>query len=113
MMASLYQSSSRSSAVTGSSDASIDDSSFRASSRQTAKERGGIVTSAAGRGALDRLNCFVHGDAIDMEKTSRFACGKGDAPGDPYRKPLAGRWFPGNAGAACELNTAILFPYLV
>jgi hypothetical protein len=38
------------------------------------------VESAAGCGALDSLSCFVHGDAIDMEKTSRFDCGKGDAP---------------------------------
>ena len=57
------------------------------------------MESAAGRGALDSLNCFVHGDAIDMETTSRFDRGKGDAP-DPYRKPLAGHWFPGNAGDA-------------
>ena len=46
-----------------------------------------------------------------MEKTSRFDCGKGDAP-NLYRKPLAGYWFPGNAGDAIELNTAILLPYL-
>src|SRR3982074_2458237 len=55
------------------------------------------MKSAAGRGALDSLSCFVHGDAIDMEITSHFDCGKGDAP-DIYRKPLAGHWFPGNAG---------------
>ena len=55
------------------------------------------MESAAGRGALDSLSCFVHGDAIDMEMTSRFVCGKGDAP-DLYRKPLAGHWFPGNGG---------------
>ena len=46
-----------------------------------------------------------------MEMTSRFDRRKGDAP-DLYRKPLAGHWFPGNAGAACELNTAIPFLYL-
>ena len=67
--------------------------------RQRKSRRARIVESAAGRGALDSLNCFVHGDAIDMEMTSRFVCGKGDAP-DPYRKPLAGHWFPGNAGDA-------------
>ena len=69
------------------------------------------MESAAGLGALDSLSCFVHGDAIDMETTSRFDCGKGDAP-DLYRKPLAGHWFPGNAGVALELNTAILFLHL-
>jgi hypothetical protein len=63
------------------------------------------------RGALDRLNSFVHGDAVDMKKTSRFCCGKGDVP-DIYTKPLAGHWFPGNPGDATELNTAILFLYL-
>jgi len=71
------------------------------------------MESAAG--TLDSLSCFVHGDAIDMEATSRFDRGKGDAPDlyrDLYRKPLAGHWFPGNAGDATELNTAILFPYL-
>jgi len=62
-------------------------------------------------GALDSLSCFVHGDATDMEMTSRFVCGKGDAP-DLYTKPLTGHWFPGNAGDASELNTAILLPYL-
>jgi hypothetical protein len=30
------------------------------------------MESAAGRSALDSLSCFVHGDAIDMESTSRF-----------------------------------------
>ena len=69
------------------------------------------MEGAAGCGALDSLGCFVHGDAIDMEATSRFDCGKGDAP-DLYRKPLAGHWFPGNAGDALELNTAILFLHL-
>ena len=69
------------------------------------------MESAIGRGALDRLNCFVHGDAIDMEMTSRFAGLKGDVP-DLYTKPLAGHWFPGNAGVALELNTAILFLHL-
>jgi hypothetical protein len=69
------------------------------------------MESTAGLGALDSLSCFVHGDAIDMETTSRFDCGKGDAP-DLYRKPRAGHWFPGNAGAALELNTAILFLHL-
>jgi hypothetical protein len=34
------------------------------------------LESAAGYSALDSLSCFVHGDAIDMERTSRFACGK-------------------------------------
>jgi hypothetical protein len=34
---------------------------------------------SAARSALDSLSCFVHGDAIDMEKTSRFVCGKRDA----------------------------------
>src|SRR5580692_6502814 len=38
------------------------------------------MKSAAGCGALDSLSCFVHGDAIDMEATSRFLCGKGDVP---------------------------------
>jgi hypothetical protein len=57
------------------------------------------------------LSCFVHGDAIDMEITSRFDRGKGDAP-NLYRKPLGWHWFPGNAGDALELNTAILFLYL-
>jgi hypothetical protein len=28
------------------------------------------MENAAGRGALDSLSCFVHGDAIDMEMTS-------------------------------------------
>jgi hypothetical protein len=73
------------------------------------------MESAAGRGALDSLSCFVHGDAIDMEATSRFDRGKGDAPDlyrDLYRKPLAGHWFPGNAGDALELNTAILLLHL-
>ena len=70
------------------------------------------MEGAAGGGALDSLSCFVHGDAIDMRITSRFDCGKGDAP-DKDRKPLAGHWFPGNAGDATELNTAILFLYLV
>ena len=57
------------------------------------------MESAADRRALDSLSCFVHGDAIDMEMTSRFDCGKGDVP-DIYRKPLAGYWFPENAGDA-------------
>jgi hypothetical protein len=52
------------------------------------------MESAAVRGALDSLSCLVHGDAIDMEMTSRFDCGKGDAP-DLYRKPFTGHWFPG------------------
>src|SRR5229473_3259161 len=43
------------------------------------------MEGAAGCSALDSLSCFVHGDAIDMEKTSRFVCGKGDAP-DLYTK---------------------------
>ena len=43
-----------------------------------------------------------------MKKTPRFGCGKGDVP-DIYTKPLAGHWFPGNAGDGAELNTAILF----
>jgi hypothetical protein len=55
------------------------------------------MESAAGRDALDSLSCFVHGDAIDMETTSRFFSGKGDAP-DLYTKPLARQWFPGTAG---------------
>jgi hypothetical protein len=38
------------------------------------------MKSAASSGALDSLSCFVHGDAIDMEATSRFLCGKGDVP---------------------------------
>jgi hypothetical protein len=46
-----------------------------------------------------------------MDMTSRFDCGKGDAA-NPYRKPLAGHWFPGNAGATRELNTVILLPHL-
>jgi hypothetical protein len=66
------------------------------------------MENAADRGALDSLSCFVHGDAIDMEITSRFDCGKGDAP-NLYRKPLGWHWFPGNARDALELNTAILF----
>src|SRR6202140_5852334 len=36
------------------------------------------LKSAAGHGALDRLSCFVHGDAIEMEATSRFDRRKGD-----------------------------------
>src|ERR1700759_5056225 len=51
------------------------------------------AASAADCSALDRLSCFVHGDAIDMEITSRFPRGKGDASAI-YRKPLAGHWFP-------------------
>ena len=62
-------------------------------------------------GALDSLRCFVHDDVTDMEMTSRFVRGKRDAP-DLYRKPFAGHWFPGNAGDASELNTAILLPHL-
>jgi hypothetical protein len=69
------------------------------------------MKSADGGGALDSLSCFVHGDAIDMDITSRFDCGKGDAA-NPYRKPLAGYWFPGNAGATRELNTVILLLHL-
>jgi hypothetical protein len=46
-----------------------------------------------------------------MGMTSRSDWGKGDVP-NIYTKPLAGHWFPGNAGDATELNTAILFPYL-
>ena len=46
-----------------------------------------------------------------MEMASRFGCGKGDVP-DIYTKPLAGHWFPGNAGDGSELNTAILFLHL-
>ena len=69
------------------------------------------MKSAAGRGALDSLSCFVHGDAINMDMTSRFDCGKGDAA-NTYRKPLAGHWFPGNAGATRELNTVILLLHL-
>jgi hypothetical protein len=34
------------------------------------------MEGAAGRGALDSLSCFVHGDAIDMGMTSRFDCVK-------------------------------------
>ena len=69
------------------------------------------MKSAAGRGALDSLSCLVHGDAIDMDMTSRFDCGKGDAA-NTYRKPLAGHWFPGNAGDTGELNTVILLLHL-
>jgi hypothetical protein len=69
------------------------------------------MESAADCGALDSLSCFVHGDAIDMERTSRFFCGKRDAP-DLYTKPFAGHWFPGNARYRTELNTAILFLHL-
>src|SRR3954462_4384922 len=43
MIASLYQSSSPSSVVTGSSVASMDDRRFIAPSRQTAKEQGGVA----------------------------------------------------------------------
>ena len=67
--------------------------------------------NAAGHGALDRLNCFVHGDAIDREITSRFVCGKGDAPDiHKSRSPAIGS--PGNCGDAGALNSAILLPYL-
>jgi hypothetical protein len=69
------------------------------------------MKGAAVRGALDSLSCFVHGDAIDMEMTSRFVCGKGDVP-DIYTKPFVGQWFPGNGGDASELTTAILFLHL-
>jgi hypothetical protein len=69
------------------------------------------MESAANRGALDSLSCFVHGDAIVMEKTSRFVCGKRDVS-DLYTKPFAGYWFPGNVGDGSELNTAILFLHL-
>ena len=69
------------------------------------------MESAADCGALDSLSCFVHGDAIDMEWTSRFVCGKGDVP-DLYTKPFTGHWFPGNVGDGSELNTAILFLHL-
>ena len=62
-------------------------------------------------GTLDSLSCFVHGDAIDMEMTSRFVCGKGDVP-DIYTKPFVGQWFPGNGGDARELTMAILFLHL-
>src|SRR5580692_4898670 len=37
------------------------------------------MENPAGCGALDSLSCFVHGDAIDMETTSRFGSGKRDA----------------------------------
>jgi 4-alpha-glucanotransferase len=47
-----------------------------------------------------------------MEATSRFLCGKGDAP-DIYTKPLAAHWFPGNTGDGSELSTAILFLHLM
>src|SRR5664279_1647148 len=70
------------------------------------------MKSAAGCGALDSLSCFVHGDAIDMEATPRFLCGKGDVP-DIYTKPLAAHWFPGNAGDNSELSTAIFFLHLM
>jgi hypothetical protein len=48
--------------------------------------------SAADSGVLDRLNCFVHGDAIAMEMTSRFDRAK-RRRFQGY-KPLVGRWFP-------------------
>ena len=69
------------------------------------------MESAAYCGALDSLSCFVHGDATDMEMTSRFICGKRDAS-NLYTKPLDGHWFPGNALDGRELNTAILFLHL-
>ena len=68
------------------------------------------MEGSAGRGGLDSLRCFVHGDADDMEKASRFGCGTGDVS-NIYTKPPAGHWFPGNAGDAIELNTAILLSH--
>ena len=69
------------------------------------------MKSAACCGALDSLNCFVHGDAIEIVNTPHSMIRERDAP-DPYRKPLAGHWFPGNAGEGKELDTAILFLHL-
>src|SRR6266404_4800087 len=65
------------------------------------------MKSAADRGALDSLSCFVHGDAIDMETTSLFDCGKGDVP-DIYRSRSPGIGSRGTPGIA-ESKTAILF----
>src|SRR5215510_12408742 len=59
---------------------------------------------------LDSLICFGHGDAATaMEMTPRSP--KGDAP-DLYRKPLAGRWFQGNAWWRGALSPPISFLYL-
>ena len=98
-MASLYQSSSPSSAVTGSSVASsMDDIRFMRpltpDSGRAGQESSVCMESAAGRGALDSLSGFVHGDAIGMEMASHFVCGKGDVP-DIYTKPFGRALVPG------------------
>ena len=74
-------------------------------------QRKNVFDMESATGALDSLSCFVHGDAIDMEMTSRCGCGTGDVP-DIYTKPLTGHWFPGNGGDGSELPKAILFLHL-
>ena len=87
-------------------DALADDALHREAAAVDQRENVFDMESAAG--ALDSLSCFVHGDAIDMEMTSRCFCGTRDVP-DTYTKPFTGHWFPGNSAEASELTTAILF----
>src|SRR5580692_10056902 len=112
MMASLYQNSPPSSSVTGSSVASIDDIRFmRCPSCLAAIALAGLVDGGltgaavngrpggrnkkvgADQGARGSPGLSVHGDAIDMELTSRFVKARKETL---YlcRKPLARHWFP-------------------
>src|SRR5882724_5057090 len=75
------------------------------------KERVNVFNagSAAGLGALDSLNCFVHGDAIDLEMTSHFDLRKRRR--FQGIKPFAGHWFPREHGG--ELGVEKGYPLLV
>ena len=65
----------------------------------------------AGFGAFRRLGCSDHGDAIDMEPTSRFVSGKGDAV--PLKKAVRMAMVPfGTVSWTPALETTILFSYL-
>src|SRR5450631_1616169 len=66
---------------------------------------------SAARSALDSLSCFVHGDAIDMEKTSRFIL-REKRRSRPIYQTAHRVLVPRERHDAVELNTAILFLHL-
>src|SRR4029079_5019936 len=68
--------------------------SSRCSRERQASRRAPYATkgSGAGSGAQNRLSSSDHGDAIDMEPTSRFVK-EGKETLYPLRKPFARHWF--------------------
>ena len=86
-------------------DALADDALHREAAAVDQREN--IFDMESATGALDSLSCLVHGDAIDMGKTSRSVCGT-----RMFRniyKAVHRTLVPGNGAEASELTTAILF----